>query len=67
MLSSFAVDRYLEGEGLGYQRAEVYAAGERMRRLLALPHLEIRPELRSFAYSNPTIWIIDLRRGPIGQ
>lgn len=59
-LSSFAVDRYLDGDQRSYQRAEIYQAGAVVRRLLALPHREIRPEVRTFAFSNPTIWIVDL-------
>lgn len=69
-LSSFASDRYLEGARMSYQRAEVYQRAETMRGLLALPRYEIRPELRSFAFSSPTIWIIDLRaaaRVPQGE
>jgi hypothetical protein len=62
-LSSFAVDRYLDGDQRGYQRAEVYQAGATVRGLLALPRVEIRPELRTFAFSNPTIWIVELGSG----
>lgn len=61
-VSSFALDRYVEGARRAYQRPAVYEMARHAQELLALPHTEIRPQHPSFAYSNPTIWLVDLRQ-----
>ena len=59
--SSFRYERYLFGEGLLFQSKKVRRIAAQYRRLLACPRQEIiRPRYASFAFSNPTIRIIDL-------
>jgi len=59
--SSFRYERYLFGEGLLFQSKKVRRIAAQYRRLLACPQQEIlRPRYESFAFSNPTIRIIDL-------
>jgi 4-amino-4-deoxy-L-arabinose transferase-like glycosyltransferase len=61
VISSFRYERYLVGEGLPFQTRKVGRIAARYRRLLACPDQEIiQPRYESFAFSNPTIRIIDL-------
>ena len=72
VLSSFQYGRFLEGIQMSGQTNYVYSKGRRYEKLFELPYTEIRPAHRSFAFSNPVIRIIDLRRhrlasgGPAG-
>jgi hypothetical protein len=61
VVSSFEYDRYLLGEQLASQRPEIYEAARRYTELFTYPTIEVRPTYRSFAFSNPTIKIIDIR------
>jgi hypothetical protein len=63
-VSSFAYDRYLIGETLWWQTDSVYRRARRYRALFACPYIEIRPDFKAFAFSNPTIRIIDLAGCP---
>ncbi|MGE5239602.1 MAG: phospholipid carrier-dependent glycosyltransferase, partial [Chloroflexota bacterium] len=59
--SSLMYERYEFGAGLAGQPPEIYAAAAKYRELFSLPYIEIKPECMTFAFSNPTIRIIDIR------
>lgn len=59
--SSFTYDRFRVGSQLPGQRPAVYRAQGRYDALFAHPYIELAPAYRSFAFSNPTIRIVDLR------
>ncbi len=59
--SSLMYERYEFGGRLAGQTPEVYAAAAKYRDLFSLPYIEIKPEYMTFAFSNPTIRIIDIR------
>lgn len=61
--SSFIYGRYFAGLTMPDQPPKVYAKAGRYARLLSgFECVEIRPRLRSFAFSNPVLRIVDLRR-----
>jgi hypothetical protein len=53
-------DRYLFGSQLSGQPREVYEIAARLRGLWSLPHREFRPEFETYAFSNPTLRIVDV-------
>jgi 4-amino-4-deoxy-L-arabinose transferase-like glycosyltransferase len=59
--SSFTYDRFRVGSRLPGQHPAVYRAQARYEALFAQPFIEIAPDYRSFAFSNPTIRIVDVR------
>lgn len=63
LVSSFVYDRYLMGGKLQGQNPRVYELYEKYGRLFSLPYIEIKPEHKSFAFSNPVIRIVDIRDG----
>jgi len=65
--SSFMYGRYFAGLNMQDQVPEVYDKAGRYARLFSGFHcVEIRPRFRSFAFSNPVLRIVDLRR-PTGR
>lgn len=56
--SSFHYDRYQLGTKLQNQRDAGYEF------LFRYPYAEIRPDYKSFAFSNPVLRIVDLRQPP---
>ena len=61
--SSFQYDRYLYGATLHDQRPVVYKFAGAYRKLFSsYPYLEFAPAYRSFAFSNPTVRVIDIRK-----
>lgn len=61
--SSFMYGRYLAGLSMQDQPPAVYAKAGRYARLFSgFECVEIRPRFRSFAFSNPVLRIVDLRR-----
>jgi dolichyl-phosphate-mannose-protein mannosyltransferase len=63
LVSSFVYDRYLMGGKLEGQNQRVYELYEKYGRLFSHPYIEIKPEYKSFAFSNPVIRIVDIRNG----
>jgi hypothetical protein len=63
--SSFMYDRFIYGNRLKSQAEGVYEAYRKYEELFDYPFTEIAPPYKSFAFSNPTIRIIDIRR--LGQ
>ncbi|HUO85479.1 MAG TPA: hypothetical protein VM534_10240 [Thermoanaerobaculia bacterium] len=63
--SSFAYGRYLRAAHIPNQKARTLQRIDNYRRYLDLPHEEVTPRWRSFAFSNPVIKIIDLRGAPV--
>lgn len=61
--SSFTYDRYLFAGKLRAQNAEIYARYHQYLSLFEYPFVEITPSYKSFAFSNPTIRIINLCQG----
>lgn len=61
LVSSFVYDRYLKGGKLQGQNQRVYELYEKYNRLFSQPYMEIKPEHKSFAFSNPVIRIVDIR------
>ena len=62
--SSFNYDRYFVGSRLPNQDDYVYERHKAYRNLFAHPFVELRPSYKSFAFSNPTIRIVDIRSPP---
>ena len=60
-VSNFVYDRYFMGAKLAGQHPRVYRLHEKYVRLFSLPTIEIRPQHRSFAFSNPVVRIVDIR------
>ncbi|MFH1360502.1 MAG: glycosyltransferase family 39 protein [Candidatus Omnitrophota bacterium] len=60
--SSFQYERYFFAHKLKGQDEEVYRAYERYKELFNYPYEEIKPVFKTFAFSNPVIRIIDIRR-----
>lgn len=65
--SSFDYDRYLFAAGLTNQDASTYRRARAYQEMFRLPYVEIRPAYRAFAFSNPVIRIVDIRRGSAGE
>jgi len=63
-VSSFDYDRYLLAGRLGGQHPEVMERYRAYRALFRRPYRDFAPGYRSFAFSNPTIRVIDLRPVP---
>jgi hypothetical protein len=59
--SSFAYDRYLYGGELKGQRDNIYHRNRFYKKLLRYSSREFRPTYRSYAFSNPTINVIEIR------
>ena len=59
--SSFAYERYYRGAELPGQADYIYRGHAQYEQLFSLPYVEIRPQYMSFAFSNPTIRIVDIR------
>lgn len=62
LASSFVYDRYRVGSRLPDQDPSVYRIQARYEALFAHPFIEISPAHRTFAFSNPTIRIVDVRK-----
>ncbi len=65
--SSFTYERYYVGGRLPGQDPAVYERHAQYERIFRHPFVEIRPAYKSFAFSNPTIRIIDLRATAGGE
>lgn len=59
--SSFMYERYFFGSQLPNQDFEIYRVHQKYIHLFKHPYVEIRPEYRSFGFSNPVIRIVDIR------
>jgi dolichyl-phosphate-mannose-protein mannosyltransferase len=59
--SSFNYERFFIGSHWSGQNAKVYTTHEKYKRLFSYPYIEIKPEYKTFAFSNPVIRIIDIR------
>ncbi len=59
--SSFQYERYLIGGKLKNQNPEVYVRCKAYTELFKYPYVEIKPDYESFAFSNPTIRVVDIR------
>jgi len=64
VLSSLNYDRFELGAQLRWQSPQVYDLAARYRALFTCPYQEIRPTFRTFAFSNPTLRIVDLSGCP---
>lgn len=60
VLSSFYYDRYLMLSKYPRQDSAVYGIAKEVNGYFELPFVEFRPKYRSFAFSNPTIRIVQL-------
>ncbi len=60
--SSFQYDRYLYGATLKDQPSQVHRLAAVYRELFTYPYVEFAPAYRSFAFSNPTVRVIDIRK-----
>lgn len=58
--SSFMYERYFFAQDLSNQDPIVPASAEIYHKLFSFPYVEIIPEHKSFAFSNPTLRIIDV-------
>jgi hypothetical protein len=65
--SSFMYDRFVYGNKLKNQNEAVYQAYQKYGELFSHPFIEITPPYKSFAFSNPTIRIIDIREVERGE
>lgn len=61
VVSDFRYERYYRGSQLEDQEPWVYQRHQGYEELFRYPYVEIRPTYRSFAFSNPTIRIVDIR------
>ena len=61
VVSSFTYDRFLRAGKLKGQEDYVYILCEKYQALFDYPFIEIEPSFKTFAFSNPTIRIIDVR------
>ncbi|MBF2080579.1 MAG: phospholipid carrier-dependent glycosyltransferase [Synechococcales cyanobacterium T60_A2020_003] len=57
--SSFMYERYLLAGTLSNQAPDVYEKNQQYLKLFQYPYTEISPKHRSFAFSNPTLRVID--------
>jgi hypothetical protein len=62
--NSFMYERYRLAVSYGAPNPWVHRRVERYEELFRYPYVEIRPRYKSFAFSNPTIRIIDIRKPP---
>ena len=58
--SSFLYERYEYGAKLSSQNPRVYARNNIYKELFLYQYIEIKPAYKSFAFSNPTMRIIDI-------
>jgi guanyl-specific ribonuclease Sa len=58
--SSFMYDRYFLGNKLKNQHKRIYKYYREYQSLFSYPFIEVKPAYKSFAFSNPTIRIIDI-------
>lgn len=58
--SSMAYDRYYYGAEMKNQFESVYTRHAGYERLFQYPYVEIKPQHRTYAFSNPTIRIVDI-------
>ena len=63
--SSFTYDRFRFASGSRFQRRHVYDTDRKYERLFQYPFREFPPKYKSFAFSNPTIRVIDIT-APLG-
>ena len=61
VVSSFAYDRFFFGSKLDHQNEDIYNYYRIYQELFKHPFIEIAPAYKTFAFSNPTLRIIDLR------
>jgi hypothetical protein len=59
--SSFQYERFLYGGTLANQDPGIYRLSCAYQKLFNYPYVEFTPAYRSFAFSNPTIRVIDIR------
>ena len=59
--SDFRYERYFRGAETEGQDEYIYQRYQQYEEWFSLPFVEIKPVYRSFAFSNPTVRIIDLR------
>ncbi len=65
--SSFQYSRYFYGVKIGKQEKQIYDAYKKYLDLFLYPYREIKPAYKSFAFSNPTLRIIDIRKRKNGN
>ena len=65
--SSFRYERFFRGSRMADQDEWVYERHRRYVELFALPYVELRPEWRSYGFSNPVIRIVDLRQPTVSS
>lgn len=65
--SSFLYERYEYGAKLSVQDPKVYRRHNAYKELFMYPYVEIKPAYKSFAFSNPTIRIVDIAENPNGS
>jgi hypothetical protein len=63
--SSFRFERYLEAERIAQQRPGVARMAAFYRELFRLPYEEFRPPVPGYAFSNPTLRLVDIRKGAL--
>ncbi|MGE4421445.1 MAG: ArnT family glycosyltransferase [Pseudodesulfovibrio sp.] len=61
--SSMEYDKYYYGSRIKGQDAAVYGRHAAYERLFRYPYVEIRPKYKTYAFSNPTIRIVDICAG----
>ncbi|MCA9017026.1 MAG: hypothetical protein KDA77_16970, partial [Planctomycetaceae bacterium] len=59
--SDFRYERYYRGAQTAGQDEYIYQRHQQYEEWFKFPFVEITPAYRSFAFSNPTVRIIDLR------
>jgi 4-amino-4-deoxy-L-arabinose transferase-like glycosyltransferase len=62
LVSSFRYERYLEGAGMKQQRPAIYDLGAFYEDLFRQPYEELAPLNPSYAFSNPTLRLVDIRK-----
>jgi len=60
--SSFQYDRYFYGATLKDQPPDVYRLAAAYEKLFSYPYVEFAPAYQSFAFSNPTVRVVDIRK-----
>ncbi len=61
LINSDMYERYFFVRGLKNQSDAVYQMIEKMDALFAYSYIEIKPAYKNFAFSNPTVRIVDIR------
>jgi hypothetical protein len=62
VVSSFHYDRFASAATLPGQSDTVYSQARTFDLLFTYPYVEFRPPYRSYAFSNPVVRIVDVRR-----